>query len=99
MAISISGYNFEGPYDSSDQLARRSGVYVVGNWKGKRPRIIDVGESSDIRNRIKTHDRKNCWWQQAGNNYQFCVHYAPEARRMSIAKKIREERNLPCGKK
>ena len=100
MVISISGYNFKGPFGSSDQLASISGVYVVGYWiSTEQWHIIYVGESADIKNRIKTHERKECWRQHAGNNYQFCVYYTPEAGRMLLEEKILEWHNPPCNKK
>ena len=100
MSIRISGYDFEGPYASSDTLENRSGVYVVGySIDAGRWRIIDVGESANIRTRIENHDRKDCWRRHASNGYQFGVYYTPEARRMQIEKRIRAECNPPCGKK
>jgi len=62
MSISICGNNFEGPYTSTDYLKRSAGVYVVldkrsdGKWH-----VIDVGESTEVRDRVENHDRSSCW--------------------------------------
>ncbi len=43
--------------------AGRSGVYLlVGEKKGKGSPLLYIGESENIRNRIKTHDMTKEWW-------------------------------------
>lgn len=63
MSINIGGYNFEGPFNNSDSLRSQSGVYVIlgsnagnGNWN-----VVDVGESEDVKTRVASHDRADCW--------------------------------------
>ena len=94
MLISILGYDFEGPYPSSDQLENKSGVYVVVDWRDCRisylgnsdivdvdkwPYIIDVGKSRNIKRRLEEyHRRRDCWEQHSGGAYQFAVYYTAE---------------------
>ena len=99
MSIRILNYGFDGPHASSDQLKRRSGIYVIVHRANGQWRIIDVGESGNIRVRIENHDRKSCWRKQAGNSYQFAAHYTTitATARRRIEARIRDEYKPPCG--
>ena len=59
--INIGNYSFEGPYNRTDSLQNRSGIYVI---LGKNPNgnyhVVDVGESALVKDRIENHDRKPC---------------------------------------
>lgn len=90
----IAGHNFKAPLKYS-QLKHDSGVYAVldsGN------RVVDVGESHDVKARIDDHDRKSCW-RREGHKGNFAVHYASSSRRKSIEKKVRQKRKPPCGQR
>ena len=97
MSILINGYSFDGPYSSTYSLEDRSGVYVILC----NSRLIDVGESAGVRNRIENHDRKDCWERNCSGNISFAVHYTPnlqQSGRMEIEQEIRRShRDIPCG--
>jgi len=99
MSINIEGYEFEGPFTSTDSLKKFSGVYAIHykNNEGKYTRL-DVGESEDIKDRVETHDRKDCWSKNARGVITVSAHYCSENERMRIEKIIRDNSNLPCGK-
>jgi hypothetical protein len=98
MSINIEGYEFEGPFTSTDSLKSLSGVYVIHykNNNGKYTRL-DVGESEDVKDRVETHDRKECWDRNAHGDITVSAYYCSENERMRVEKIIRDSLNLPCG--
>ena len=100
----IEGYEFEGWYSSTDELKSQSGVYVVISMGSERFKILDVGESSDVKDRIETHDKKGCWEKHSDSGkIQFGVLYTPDMdrdNREKIEAKIRNspKRTVLCGK-
>jgi len=106
MSLEITGqssliYNFEGPYDDTDDLQDRSGVYVIVCEENSENIPIDVGESSKVKSRIESHDRKECWIQNCEGDLVVYVYYTPnqtKKSRMEIEQDIREKYNFPCGK-
>lgn len=98
MSINILGYEFEGPFTSTSSLKNLSGVYVIHyrNNDGKYTRL-DVGESSDIKDRIETHVRKDCWSRNAHGEITASAYYCNENERMKIERLIRNDSKLPCG--
>lgn len=101
--VTIEGHEFEGWYSSVDKLKEKEGVYVVVCVEKGKFRIVDVGQSDKVRNRIETHDRKDCWEQNCkSENTRFGVLYTSgltDDERREIEGKIRANRpNMPCGK-
>jgi hypothetical protein len=71
-----------GPFDLSvAELVYRgwNGVYAVFADDGSRSFPIDVGESEDIGNRLRTHDRKRYWFSlvRIGRPITFKVYATP----------------------
>ena len=95
MTITICGYTFKGPFSSADSLLPQSGVYAI---LATDKTVIDVGESGDVRDRVKNHNRKNCWRNNKRASSPFVAYYTNKAERMKIEKLIRSRRNPPCGK-
>jgi len=99
MSIKISGYVFEGPYESTELIKDESGVYVIlCQKKDNVPTVIDIGESSEIKTRIDNHDRIKCWGDNCSFTICIAVYYTTEIQRMLIEKQLREEYEPPCGK-
>ncbi len=90
----ILRYLFKGPLDIVN-IENRSGVYVIiCNSK-----VIDVGESKEIKTRLEDHDRKDCW-KKLCIEIHYYVHYtinAQKSGRMEIEQEIREFYKPPCG--
>lgn len=61
MSFERWGYTLEGAWTDPNNLKSRSGVYVIWCKNGGRWTVLDVGESSDVKNRILTHDRRQEW--------------------------------------
>ena len=94
------GYQFEGAYTSCEYLRSRSGVYVIwceneGNWI-----VLDVGESANVKERVKNHDRADCWEDKRSGTIYYSATYTPnlqQAERMQIEQNIRKLANPLCG--
>ena len=70
--MDISGYPFQGPYSDTSQLEDRSGIYVILDYEhGQRPRVIDVGESAQVKSRVEGHDRKDCWTRNSRGTLKY----------------------------
>jgi len=105
MALNVKGcskkeYSFEGPYDNINQLEERSGVYFITCYNGSKYYPIDVGESKNVKTRIETHDRANCWDINCKHKVLIAVFYTPNKQqkgRMEIEQDIRCNYDFPCG--
>jgi hypothetical protein len=101
MAIQIGRYNFEGPYLSMSSLEDRSGVYAILTRNGTVYSPVDVGESAQLKTRVATHDRKECWQQHALGALAVAALYTPglqQAGRRVIEQELRQQYTWPCGK-
>jgi hypothetical protein len=102
MPITIAKYTFDGPYTSVDKLEDRSGVYAIICQKEGKNYLIDVGESSTMKSRVKTHDRKDCWEENCEGTLAVAVYYTPNSQqpgRMAIEQEIRDQYDVPCGER
>jgi len=94
-------YQFEGAFTSPDSLKSTSGVYVIwceneGEWA-----VLDVGESDNVKERVKNHDRADCWEDKCLGTIYYTATYTPhlqQAERMQIEQRIRNLANPLCGK-
>lgn len=98
--LEIAGQQFDGPFMTTTQLKQQQGIYVV---LGANPaggfRVLDVGESSNIWERVTYHDRAPLWKQQ-GVPLSVAVLYTPgwpEFNRRGFEAFIRRTYNPPCG--
>ena len=100
MAITIAEYTFSGPSKVTGNLENRSGVYVILTPNGNTYKVLDVGESSRVRDRVENHDREDCWKRNVNpGGIYYAGYYTNEQQRMSIEKKIRDKYIISCGKK
>ena len=99
MSIIVDKYIFEGPYTSTDRLHDRPGVYVIICRSYSKNDVIDVGESTKIKTRIETHDRKEIWSRKCSiGTITVAVYYTPNLKkssRIEIEKEIRNRYQLP----
>lgn len=99
MSIQLKSYPFDGPFDNTGPLHYQSGVYAI---LGKRPtdtqyRVLDIGESHSVRERVENHDRALCWKGQQLPLY-VAAYYCDEATRMKVEQELRAWFTPPCGK-
>ena len=112
MTINLNSYTFEGPFkvelvDGSyqydlAQLENKSGVYAVfEHTSGTTYRVLDIGESATVHDRIKSHDRHDQWEDNCPQGKLYVgVHYTPykqQEGRKEIEQDLRDSFDLPCG--
>ena len=100
MAFEFLGYQFDGAYQSPDSLEAKAGVYVVWSRCDEEWTVLDVGESEDVRSRIKNHDRKDCWEEHSPCEIYYSAVYTIEPQktaRTEIEQRIRRLAKPPCG--
>lgn len=91
-------YDFDGPHSNTGKIADTSGVYVITTHIGdSQHRVIDVGESAQLKKRIENHDRSSLWPTHALGGLFASVFYCEEATRMLIESQIRQFHSPPCG--
>ena len=99
MAITIGKYNFEGPFTSTNDLRKQSGVYAIlgRNTDSETWKVVDVGESGDVQERVASHDRADCWKRQGYRLLTVAAYYCGERDRTRIEQELRAQYNPPCG--
>ena len=95
---SEGSYQFDGPHVNTASLSNRSGVYVITTIMSNGfHKVLDVGESRFVKDRILNHDRKGQWIQHQLKNLCIAVLYCDEQARMSVEQQIRNFHSPPCG--
>ena len=101
MAFRIGGRNFTGPSPSKARIKNRSGVYAVLTKVGKgKFKVLDIGESAKVRTRLNSHDRSDCWSDNAQGKLYYAVHYTPYAQRSGrrrVEQPLRAKYDPTCG--
>jgi hypothetical protein len=105
VSVTIKGssgteYSFDGPYESTDYLDDRSGVYAILCLRNGEFSLIDVGESYQVRTRVEDHDRKECWQQNCLGIVKYAVYYVEYGKkpsRMDVEKDVAGNYYLICG--
>ena len=63
VGIKIAGYAFSGPFTQAVLLRKEAGIFVIVDLCPDGQRYpIDVGESSTVKGRVETHERRR-WWR------------------------------------
>lgn len=102
MTISIGNYQFHGPFNSTENLENQSGIYAILDHVSGQYYVLDIGESSEVKNRIEGHDRKPCWIKNAKGSLEVAVYYTPnqqQSKRTVIEQELREQFRPCCGDK
>lgn len=99
MPIQVGVYLFDGPYPGSSHFAPQSGVYaILGRHQAGAPwKVLDIGESQDVRGRIDSHDRRSQWQRQCMPELACAACYCAEPSLMRIEQQLRAQFNPPCG--
>lgn len=101
MSIKIGDHIFDGPLTDTRELMNDPGVFAVIVAKQDRGSLIDVGESSDVRRGVESHESRSRWSEVATvGTLCYAVMYTPElgpAERSEIEQSIRAqyEKNTP----
>ena len=94
------GYKFEGAFTDPERLEPQSGVYVIWCKTDDTWTVIDVGESADVKRRVKTHDRAAQWGCLCSGMLYYSAIYTPNLQqpgRREIETAIRAQTKPPCG--
>jgi hypothetical protein len=92
------GYQFEGAYTNPGEVPGQAGVYTVWCWENNKWKLLDVGQSENMRQRLINHDRVDCWEQNCGGSiYFFVVAISSEEERRALEQTIRQQGKPPCG--
>ena len=100
MPFEYLGYQFDGAYASPDSLEARPGVYVIWCRCEDAWNVVDVGESDDVKKRVKDPDQKARWEEHCECEFYYSAIYTPNIqkdKRMEIEQEIRNKTNPPCG--
>lgn len=102
MTLTLTGTNYvaEGPYENEEHLKEQSGVYIITTKNNdEKHRVIDIGESGKVKERISSHDRRNSWIKNTIKGLFFSVIYCNEQERMKKESELRDCYNPPCGER
>lgn len=99
MPIQIDQWNFDGPFSTTQPVQNRSGAYaILTRPPGTQTyRVVDAGESGDVRFRLDNHDRADCWRRNNAGELAVAVLYCDERSRMAVEARLREAFNPACG--
>lgn len=99
--VTIGNYSFEGAYSDVNSLKNQSGVYCILTKATSNTYdydILDVGESEDVKTRVSSHDRSECWERNKNEGIIYAVYYCNESDRERIESELRRKyHDLPCG--
>ncbi len=98
MEVTITGksgnrYNFEGPYFNTGSLEDKSGIYAILYEVGGKLYLTDVGESSEVKTRVETHDREDCWERNCNGIIKYAAYYIEHGKkpsRIEVKRDIRD---------
>lgn len=94
--VNINGYTFEA-YSLNSGFNNVPGVYIIYTSQ----KWLDVGETDELGKRIPSHERRNCWVNNAGGlpiNLAF-LYVEPQNQRFNIEASLRNSLNPTCGEK
>ena len=101
MTKNILGYSFEGPFQKdSGAIGNQPGVYVVYDNAGTK--VVDVGQSETLADRLSDHDREDCWKRNDWSSYIANIYVRSinsQVERDRIEQEIRGHYGPPCGKR
>lgn len=94
--MNIQGYEFEGPFPLYTSSFNGVGaVYVISDDKNSS---IDVGQTDNLKERMSSHDREDCWVKNAtGKIVVYARVINKEEDRLFVESKIRNAHKFTCG--
>jgi len=99
MKTIILNKEFEGPYLSLSDIKTKAGVFVVVTEAyGLSPcRILDTGESGNIRSMLSKHRRESSWKKNSAGSPKFLAYYEQNTDlRRQLKNQIKREFNPIC---
>ncbi len=92
----IEGYQFSGPYNLYEtRFSEVGAVYVISDTS-LNP--VDVGQTHNLKQRMQSHDREDCWLSNAKGSVQvYAKAIASLNERLQLESKIRSKHSFTCG--
>lgn len=98
--MNVFGYIFIGPVYNPNDFIQDSGIYLVADGREGKGIFLDVGQSENLVERLKNHDRKNCWIKNSTNSISYYVSYIKnDYEKSNLEIRIRANYNIICGKR
>ena len=115
MSINIGGYDFDGPYYDPDEIKEELGVYVVLCFVEEMPHcVLDIGtavggiggrrarmvtRTGNLRHRLKSHDRQDCWRKNVHGKIGYAVRYIYDTdEQIGVEKELQWKLDYACGR-
>ena len=102
--VTIEGLEFKCTHIDDADFGNIAAIYVILCVSSdSKTRVLDVGETGELGDRIRNHDRKDCWETHCeNNNIWICVYPMPSAQfskqdRLDVEAGIRRKYDPPCG--
>ena len=79
--IKTLGAGWRGVFFEEGSLMNNPGLYAVIDSRpfSTGSRLLDIGESAQIRDRIKHHERRPCWEGHSSGQLGFATWYLPDS--------------------
>ena len=84
------GYTVEGWYHSPFELEERAGVFIIATQGFMMPFVLDVDESSNIREAVMQHERRAFWRRNALGSLLYSVIYTEDAESVFLSEFMRQ---------
>lgn len=96
--MNLNGYQFTGPFNVDLNFAREFGaVYALVD---DAPKVLDIGQTKNVNDRVPYHDRRPCWDRnKTGNLHLYVYENSSEQTRIQIESFLRNAYNPVCGVK
>lgn len=96
----IAGYQFSEPKSlDGTNWKQVPAVYVVLDRGIEKYRVVDVGETDKLKDRLANHERRPCWERNCNGKIFIAAKVErSESARQRIEGEIRKRYNPPCGK-
>jgi|AntRauTorcE11897_2_1112592.scaffolds.fasta_scaffold02318_6 predicted GIY-YIG superfamily endonuclease len=93
--MNIKGYEFKGPFNPATNFKNIGAVYVVTDVNNSP---VDVGQTNDLKSRIPSHERQECWKRNAQGGISIYARVdTSEQNRLQIENIIRNSFKFTCG--
>lgn len=77
--MEIAGYEFKGPFTEVEKVPLDvSAVYLVACLEDGEPaRCLDLGETRQLGERLRSHDRRSCWEDNCDGDIAYYYRISP----------------------
>lgn len=100
--MQIQGYEFEKPYFlNGTNFNNVAAAYVIYTVLNGRTVWLDVGETDELGNRLSSHERRDCWVNNArgGELYVGVKQESSEFQRRNVEADLRNKLLPLCGER